>query len=180
MSEPINELRDILSEARSPVERKLLFLGWLNRRLRERGARRFPILVGGSAVAFYTGGNYSTVDIDLVYDAGDAFNEILASVGFERRGRYWEQDELDLQVDCQGAEAEAPGRVDRIILKNGDAVYISSIKENSIINASRVNAVALPPGEVCAGAGEGADSQGGREHKKPAARANASRRSIPH
>ena len=129
MSEPINELMDILSEARSPVERKLLFLGWLNRRLGERGAQRFPILVGGSAVAFYTGGNYSTVDIDLVYDAGDAFNEILVSVGFERRGRYWEQDELDLQVECPGAEAEAPGRVDRVVLKNGDVVYISSIEE---------------------------------------------------
>ena len=48
MSEPINELRDILNEARSLTERKLLFLGWLNRRLGERGAHRFPILVGGS------------------------------------------------------------------------------------------------------------------------------------
>jgi hypothetical protein len=120
------ELVEVLRNARSSIERKLFFLGWLNRKLEELRVHDLPILVGGSAVSFYTGGNYATQDIDLTYSSS-RLNEVLLPAGFYRDGRYWVHEELDLLVECPGSDR--PERILDLKLQNGDHVYISSIED---------------------------------------------------
>ena len=133
----MDELKSILSSAKSTIERKIFFLGWLNRQLIERGVNFLPILVGGTAVAFYTSGNYATQDIDLVYSV-PRLDEVLLSIGFFKEGRYWVNEELDLLLECSGSEFL--GRVTEVKLENGDCVFVSSI-EDMIID--RLNAHVL-------------------------------------
>jgi len=48
-----------------------------------------PVLVGGAAVELYTGGAYTTGDVDLVGHVPAAVARGLTSAGFRRRGRHW-------------------------------------------------------------------------------------------
>lgn len=77
------------------ADRKLVFLGLLNRRL-QPGQK--AILVGGSLVEFYTDGAFQSKDIDLVGDR-DAVRPYLLAVGFAEDPRGFEHAELDLIVD---------------------------------------------------------------------------------
>ncbi len=47
-----------------------------------------PILVGGSAVEFYTRGTYKSLDIDLLADR-EALEKVLEKMGFSKIGRHW-------------------------------------------------------------------------------------------
>jgi hypothetical protein len=120
------ELREALLLARTSIERKLYFLGWLNRKLGELNVSDFPVLVGGSAVAFYTAGNYATQDIDLCYSSS-RLGSVLLPAGFRKDGRYWINEELDILAECPGSNR--PERILGVELKNGDHVYISSIED---------------------------------------------------
>ncbi|MCL2011093.1 MAG: hypothetical protein FWG71_11205, partial [Synergistaceae bacterium] len=120
------ELRDVLRSAGTSIERKIYFLGWLNRKLAALNVNDFPVLVGGSAVAFYTAGNYATQDIDLCYSS-PRLDSVLLPAGFHKDGRYWIHEELDILVECPGSER--PKRVLDVELKNGDHVYVSSIED---------------------------------------------------
>ena len=120
------ELRDVLRFTRSSIERKIYFLGWLNRRLAALNVNNFPVLVGGSAVAFYTAGNYATQDIDLCYSSTH-LDSVLLLAGFRKDGRYWIHEELDIIVECPGSER--PWRIFDVELKSGDHVYVSSIED---------------------------------------------------
>ena len=120
------ELRETLRFTRTSIERRIYFLGWLNRRLGALNVNGFPVLVGGSAVAFYTAGNYATQDIDLC-GSSTLIDSVLVPEGFRKDGRYWIHEELDILVECPGSEP--PKRVLDVELKNGDHVYVSSIED---------------------------------------------------
>lgn len=120
------KLRDALRLARTSVERKLYFLGWLNRTLEKLNVRDFPVLVGGSAVALYTAGNYASQNIDLCYSS-PRLDDALLPEGFRKDGRYWVHEELDILVECPGSDR--PERVLDVELKNGAHVYVSSIED---------------------------------------------------
>ena len=122
----IDELKNILEPVESPIERKLYFLGWLNRQLAALNVNDFPVLVGGSAVALYTAGNYSTLDIDLCYSS-PRLDSILLPVGFYKEGRYWVHEELDILLECPSSNYS--NRIFAFELNNGDHVYVSSIED---------------------------------------------------
>jgi hypothetical protein len=58
-----------------------------------------PILVGGGAVEFYTGGGYATGDIDMVAPEGKDTAVILSGLGFDKRGKNWIHESLQLFVE---------------------------------------------------------------------------------
>lgn len=122
----MSELTELLSKATSQLERKLYFLGWLNKRLKEAGAKDFPVLVGGSAVALYTAGNYATQDIDLTYGLIERIGGILLPEGFYKSGRYWVNEKLDLLVECPGSTY--PKRITQVVIDDL-VVYVSSVED---------------------------------------------------
>ena len=52
-----------------------------------------PVLVGGAAVELFTGGAYTTGDLDLVGEVPAAVASALEGAGFVRRGRHWIHEE---------------------------------------------------------------------------------------
>lgn len=78
------------------TEKKMLFLGWLNKQM-PRGEK--AILVGGSLVQFYSGGAYESVDIDLVARRREEISAILNDAGFKEDVRGFEDLELGIVVD---------------------------------------------------------------------------------
>lgn len=76
-----------------------------------------PIVVGGLAVEFYTGGAYTTGDIDLLYPDRKALGALLESWDFVREGRLWSLPEAGLWVEAPGEALgpdEDPSRVVRV------------------------------------------------------------------
>jgi len=81
------EFEERLRAASSILEKKLLIVGELTRRLAPQGVR--PVIVGGTAVEIYSMGAYQTYDIDLVVAQRKQAIRALEAMGFQRAGRVW-------------------------------------------------------------------------------------------
>jgi predicted nucleotidyltransferase len=97
---------EALRDEATPARRRLLALGLLADRLREDGIE--PVLVGGGALELYTGGGYATVDMDLALPLCPEVDAAFAELGFEKEGRYWVREDLDLLFEAP-APAGLPG-----------------------------------------------------------------------
>lgn len=96
MEELIREIKEESNE----LKKLLLFMAWLNKKLKEAGIKTAPILVGGSAVEVYTFGHYVSGDIDLVAQNKDEVRNVLLSTGlFKEVGRLLISEELGVFVD---------------------------------------------------------------------------------
>jgi hypothetical protein len=73
-----------------------------------------PILVGGAAVELYTGGAYTTGDLDFVGRVTPEVSRELEKNGFRREGRHWIHDESKLFVEFPGSVIEPNAKVARI------------------------------------------------------------------
>lgn len=98
----MDKFEKLLAEARSikdKFQRSLFVLGILTGILEKERIR--PILVGGGAVEFYTLGNYTTYDLDLVINGREVAAKVLERMGFSRLpgARHWFSEELDLAIE---------------------------------------------------------------------------------
>ncbi len=62
-----------------------------------------PILVGGAAVELYTGGAYTTGDLDFVGGVPAAVSRALEDSGFRREGRHWIHGKEEIFVEFPGS-----------------------------------------------------------------------------
>jgi len=86
-----------LRRARSPTERRLHFAALL---AKAGGVSTDEfIVVGGSAIEFYTSGQYTSEDIDIVTTAPVNWAKILRDWKFEEQGRIWYSSALGIVVD---------------------------------------------------------------------------------
>lgn len=92
---------DALADERDSMRRRLVALGALTARLAGTGLE--PVLVGGFAVEVYTNGGYSTVDVDIALDACPEVDAAFADLGFEKAGRFWVREDLDLLFEAPAA-----------------------------------------------------------------------------
>jgi hypothetical protein len=115
----LQSLRDVAN----PLELQLRVAAVLSALLREYGQ---PVVVGGSAVSFYTGGAYLSRDVDLVTEADRrVLRELLQAVGFQRRGATWVHGELDVVVDFPAPPlAGDPSRVVQVQTQDGPVTVI--------------------------------------------------------
>lgn len=137
MSE-IEELRQRLSRAvdiADTLDRRLWVLAVITKALEPAGIT--PILVGGAAVEFYTGGGYATKDIDVVVPAAPGFARILSELGFSREGRHWFRDDLEIVLEAPGEELA--GDLDRITQVQVDDLVLHTIGIEDLI-VDRLNA----------------------------------------
>lgn len=54
---------------------------------------------GGLSVEFYTDGQYTTQDIDIITVAEKELNQVLLNLGFRKIGKYWEHERLELILE---------------------------------------------------------------------------------
>jgi hypothetical protein len=79
------------------IKKKLYFMGLLTREAEEKNL--YPIVVGGSAVDFYTGGVYPSYDFDIISDR-KIIGEILEKkFGFKPLGRHWINEQIGISVE---------------------------------------------------------------------------------
>lgn len=103
------ELEALLAGVTDVVVRRLLFVALLSKGVVALGWRA-PVIVGGYAVQYYTAGDYATADVDLA-GSSEPVAEVLGAWGFERLGRHWYDDALNLVVEVPGGELE-PGETE--------------------------------------------------------------------
>lgn len=105
----VSELRrrvNALSDEPDRLRRRLVALGALTARL--AGVKIEPILVGGCALEVYTDGGYATGDVDLALDSSAEVDAAFLDLGFEKTGRFWVREDLDLYFEAP-APAGLPG-----------------------------------------------------------------------
>ncbi|MDQ7843865.1 MAG: hypothetical protein QN141_13220 [Armatimonadota bacterium] len=97
------------------------------------------VVVGGSAVSFYTGGAYLSRDVDLVTTAsGTELRDVLTELGFERRDGAWVHRDTDVVVDFPPPPLAGDlGRITRVDTEEGSVAIIGL--EDLVID--RLNAV---------------------------------------
>lgn len=124
-----------LRQTEDRLRRNLLFVALLDRKLGRPSPAQRPIVVGGTAVEFYTTGGYASADMDLVMLHPEDADRVLGSSGFERRGRYWLLPGTDLLVEFPGQTLTyAPGAYDRLTeVEMGDGLAATIIGIEDIL-----------------------------------------------
>lgn len=90
------------------VERTAALAAWFQS-LFPAGAE-VPILVGGAAVEIYSGGAYTSGDLDFVGAVSAKVAKRLEGVGFQRQGRHWFRDQGQIFLELPGSALEFPAR----------------------------------------------------------------------
>jgi len=82
----------------------------ITRLLREKG-KEVPLVIGGCALSYYSREVYFTADIDLAYADREVLDSVLRSIGFEKKGRYWFNEDLKMAIEVPAsvlADEDAP------------------------------------------------------------------------
>jgi excisionase family DNA binding protein len=119
--EVIRHLKKPPVSVKLKTELKLEFLAKLNSELEKQNLK--IILVGGQAVEFYTGGGYTTGDIDVICSNPDSLGKMLIKMGFSKEGRFWINNEQDLFIECPSDHFN--GKTIKVNMQSGP-LYISS------------------------------------------------------
>lgn len=117
-------------------KKKLLFLGFLNKYLNKINSK--IIVLGGFAVQFYLAGEYLTHDIDLACDNRDSINEILITLNFEKIGRHYFSDDLNLSIEIPTSSI-TPQQQERVVVIEIDGYEVPILGLEDII-IDRLNA----------------------------------------
>ena len=91
------ELVKRLRKEENLFKRSALFTGYLFYILSKKNVDAY--LVGGTAVAFYTSGQFTTGDIDITVTDTEKAVKLLKQMGFEKTGRIWLNQKLTLAID---------------------------------------------------------------------------------
>ncbi|GFO96569.1 hypothetical protein ig2599ANME_0758 [groundwater metagenome] len=133
----IKEELQKLSSIENLVDKKIYFMGLLTKELEKKEVQ--PIVVGVSAVDFYTEGIYPSYDIDLVGNR-KIIGEILEKVfDFKPGGRHWINEQIGLSVEIP--DSRLAGDKDKVtVIRIGDLrVYVIGIEDLIIDCITTVN-----------------------------------------
>lgn len=120
-----NDLRGAAS-LQNAAERGVVVASIIAEALRTVG--QDPILVGGSAVEFYTEGGYSTVDIDMVCMGGAPVYALMQELGFSKIGKDFINQDLELYVEFPSGSLR-PSEQSRVIAVAGRSLRIISVED---------------------------------------------------
>lgn len=140
------ELETLLGPVSDPVLRRMLFVALLSKGVVALGWSA-PVIVGGYAVQFYTAGDYPTVDVDLA-GASEPIAHVLGAWGFERLGRHWYDDALNLVIEAPGGQLDS-GEYDHVVKVRVGAVVASVLGIEDLIIDRLAACVFWNDGESC-------------------------------
>jgi len=89
------------SQLKEPAERAVVIASIVAEALRRVG--QDPILVGGAAVEFYTQGDYTTADIDMVSPGGPDLWKVMDQLSFKRVGKDFINEALKIYIEFPGS-----------------------------------------------------------------------------
>jgi hypothetical protein len=115
------ELPEILAEPEGP-QRTAHLVAWIQG-LFESGDP--PVLVGGAAVELYTGGGYTTGDLDFVGVVPSHVATLLKKAGFARQGRHWIHEKAQVFVEFPGSALAGGERAVRLRVGDCEVVAIA-------------------------------------------------------
>lgn len=125
----------------SDMEKKIFFLAWLNETLKAVGSSAIAVLVGGSGVQLYTGGNYASSDVDLVLDDISEAAGILEANSFSKTGKHYYSKDYCLFVDL--IKGSAPERI-TIVEYSGKPVFVIPVEEMIIDRLAAAKKLNIP------------------------------------
>lgn len=98
-----------LNEIADPLKKRLWALALLTRILEKHNLR--PILIGGSALEYYTLGGYTTKDVDVALPSCKEVDDAFSLLEFDKEGRFWVNSKYDLLFEAPASNLrgeEAP------------------------------------------------------------------------
>jgi hypothetical protein len=96
---------NIIKGETSPLKRQLLMVALITGLLEQEG-KAPPVLIGGCALSYYSREVYFTADIDLAYADRESLDRVLTQIAFEKRGRYWVNEELKMAIEAPASSLE--------------------------------------------------------------------------
>ena len=126
--------KDPLAQAKNKergFERMVFVMSLVTPKLEEKGVK--SVVIGGSAVEFYTRDWYATGDIDLAVtkDKRKIIDEAMKELGFRSEGRMWVREDLNLYIETPGDISTI--NIDKATKLDTDAGYTYIIGIEDII-----------------------------------------------
>lgn len=106
--QPRNFIKELQREE-DQFERKVQFVGYIFEYLRRQKITAY--LVGGEAIEIYTGGQFSTGDIDITTTNQEKTAKLLLELSFTKEGMIWLNEKLRIAVQIV---ASFPSRTEKI------------------------------------------------------------------
>jgi len=105
---------EVIAQTPPGRQRSAAIVEWFQG-LYETEGQEAPVLVGGGAVELYTGGAYTTEDLDFVGSVpGPGVERELREAGFERHGRHWIHEEAEIFLELPASALDEGSRVDEV------------------------------------------------------------------
>lgn len=109
------EIDSVLDEDIDNFSKKIKIIAVLTSAIKEN-LNITPVVVGGQAVEFYTGGGYATMDVDIICEAStEKIGKILEKIGFYRDNKYWILDSNKLDLAVETPSGPLAGAVDKLM-----------------------------------------------------------------
>jgi hypothetical protein len=109
------EIKSILVEEIDDFSKKIKIIGVLTSAIEEK-LNLIPVVVGGQAVEFYTGGGYATMDVDIICEASvKKIGEVLEQLGFYRNNKYWILDSKNIDLAIEFPSGPLAGARDKLM-----------------------------------------------------------------
>ena len=122
-----NEIDSILVEDIDNFSKKIKIIAVLSSAIKEN-LNLTPVIVGGQAVEFYTGGGYATMDVDIICEVStEKIGEILENLGFFKDNKYWilDSNKIDLAIETpSGPLARASDKLLELEIGQHTAYFI--------------------------------------------------------
>jgi hypothetical protein len=109
------EIESIINEDIDNFSKKLKIIAVLTSAIKEN-LNLTPVIVGGQAVEFYTGGGYATMDVDMICEASTKkIAEVIEKLKFYRDNKYWILDSNKIDLAIETPSGPLAGSVDKLM-----------------------------------------------------------------
>lgn len=109
------EIESIINEDIDNFSKKLKIIAVLTSAIKEK-LNLTPVVVGGQAVEFYTGGGYATMDVDIICETSTKkIAEVIEKLGFYRDNKYWILDSNKIDLAIETPSGPLAGSVDKLM-----------------------------------------------------------------
>jgi hypothetical protein len=120
------DMRRALAET-DPIDKLLEIAGVITKAMADYEVE--PVVVGGLAVAYWSGGQIVTGDIDFVMPSLPGLEQRIAELGFVREGRQWVYPGTHVSLEIPDQSLEPGDESELITTKSGARVRLITLED---------------------------------------------------